>query len=40
MCGSVSFWVEANSFADYVCGDAFPFENEQIRYLFEYVGMR
>ena len=39
MWGCVSFWDEANSFADYVCGDAFPFKLIQFRLLIEYVGM-
>ena len=34
------FWVEADSFADWVCGDAFPFKLIQFRLLIEYVGMR
>ena len=36
----VSFWVEANTFADWVCGYAFPFKLIQFRLLIEYVGMR
>ena len=40
MWGCVSFWVEANTFADWVCGDAFPFKFIQFRLLIEYVGMR
>ena len=40
MWGCVRFWVEANMFADWVCGDAFPFKFIQFRLLIEYVGMR
>ena len=35
-----SLWVEADSFADGVCVDAFPFELKQIRLLIECVEMR
>ena len=35
----INFLVEANSFADWVCGDALAFELKQIRLLIEYAGM-
>ena len=38
--GFVTFWVEANSFPDWVCGDAFPYKLIQFRFLNEYVKMR
>ena len=40
MRGCVNFWVEANSFADWVCGDASPFEWKQIRFLIGIEGIR
>ena len=40
MWGCVPFWVEACSFADWVCGDVIPFKLKQFRLLIEYVGMR
>ena len=36
----VPFWVEAYSFADWICGDALTFEKKQIRLLIEIEGMR
>ena len=38
--GCVVFCVEANLFADWLCGNAFPFERKQIRLLFEIESMR
>ena len=40
MWGCVVFCVEANLFADWLCGNAFPFERKQIRLLFEIESMR
>ena len=36
--GFVTFWVGADSLPNWVCGDAFPFEWNQIRFLIEIEG--